>query len=163
MGEQCFIKVTPPEGNVFQIDLTSGTLSLGRSSKNDIIVSDILASRFHAEIFKSGTNFIARDLGSKNGTILNGNLLKKESILQKGDEILIGKWSIIFCAELSESSSSMDVGEEKIPYKPDTQDLHTTMVDAPLFINELRKDKSGEMLSGRVASARKAAPWVISR
>jgi serine phosphatase RsbU (regulator of sigma subunit)/pSer/pThr/pTyr-binding forkhead associated (FHA) protein len=153
MGEQCYIKVNPPEGAPFQIDLTSGTLSMGRSSKNDIIVSDILASRFHAEIFKSGTQFIVRDLGSKNGTILNGNLLKNESILNKGDEILIGKWSIIFCAELSETSSSMDVEEEKIPYKPDTQDLHTTIVDAPMFIDELRKDKSGEMLSGRVASA----------
>lgn len=153
MGEQCYIKVSPPEGTAFQIDLTSGTLSLGRSSKNDIVVSDILASRFHAEIFKSGTNFIVRDLGSKNGTLLNGSLLKNESILNRGDEILIGKWSVIFCAEKSADPSSMGVEEEKIPYKPDTQDLHTTMVDAPLFIDELRRDKSGEMLSGRVASA----------
>jgi serine phosphatase RsbU (regulator of sigma subunit) len=47
----------------------------------------------------------------------------------------------------------MDLEGEKVVYRPDTGDIHTTMVDAPLFINELRKDKSGKILSGRVASA----------
>lgn len=153
MVEQCCIKVRPPEGNVFQIDLQSGVVNLGRSSKNDIVVSDILASRFHAEIFKSGDHFIVRDLGSKNGTMLNGELLKHESILKNGDEILIGKWSIIFHEETEEKSSPLELESEKVVYKPESEDLHTTTVDAPLFINELRKDKSGKMLSGRVASA----------
>ncbi len=153
MSDQCYIKVKPPEGNSFQQDLKMGTLSMGRSSKNDIVISDILASRFHAEIFKSGEHYTVRDLGSKNGTMLNGDLLKNEALLKNGDEILIGKWSIMFHEEASEKSSSLDLGEEKIVYKPDTQDVHTTIVDAPLFINELRRDKSGKILSGRVASA----------
>ncbi len=153
MNEPFYIKVTSPQGTISQKEIAADCLTLGRSSRNDIVISDILASRFHAEIIRKSDAFYARDLGSKNGTLLNGKLLKNEIELKNGDEIKIGKWSILFHVGIpQEPLVHVDVSEPAIRENY-AIDFHTTTVDAPLFISELKSDKSGRMLSGRIASA----------
>jgi hypothetical protein len=60
---------------------------IGRSSDCRIIVNDRQASRHHARIFCTEQGYILEDLGSKNGTYLNGELLTKPARLVDGDEI----------------------------------------------------------------------------
>lgn len=64
-------------------------LLVGRAESNDIVLNDPIVSRRHAEI-KLGNQSTIRDLGSFNGVYLNGVLLKGESPLSAGDEIVFG-------------------------------------------------------------------------
>ncbi len=69
--------------------LRDGTHSLGRDASNSWIVQGRGVSRQHAEIQVSGDSFLLRDLGSSNGTWVNG-LACEASPLAWGDRILLG-------------------------------------------------------------------------
>ena len=69
--------------------------TMGRRSENDIPLRDLGASRNHAEIIKSGRRFVVRDLGSKNGTLVNGDLAQEHQ-LSAGDRITIGAAILAF-------------------------------------------------------------------
>ncbi|MBI4510417.1 MAG: FHA domain-containing protein [Deltaproteobacteria bacterium] len=62
-------------------------ISVGRTKNNDVIISDVSISKFHA-FFKKGENgkFFVQDAGSRNGTFVNG---KKVPESGKGDPVLI--------------------------------------------------------------------------
>jgi len=65
-------------------------LTIGRDDDCDIVIPDRQVSRFHAEItHKENGEFVISDLQSKNGTMLNGELLLEEAKLKEGDEIKI--------------------------------------------------------------------------
>ena len=76
--------------------LGASRLSVGRESKNDIVVSDINASRTHAELTcdAQGTWYIT-DLGSTNGTLVNGYETASQP-LEEGDRITIGTTNFVF-------------------------------------------------------------------
>ena len=65
-------------------------LSLGRYSKNDIVLQDMSVSRHHATIEVRGQKLLIFDAGSKNGTIVNGTKAKSAE-LYHGDVVQIGK------------------------------------------------------------------------
>ncbi|SQD99892.1 FHA modulated ABC efflux pump with fused ATPase and integral membrane subunits [Parafrankia sp. Ea1.12] len=69
--------------------LRPGTLRLGRSRDNDISVSDLLASRHHAELLVAPGRVEVVDLGSANGTFLNGQRIGRAQVGQR-DVIAIG-------------------------------------------------------------------------
>ena len=62
----------------------------GRTSDNEVVVLDPAASRSHARIVAGDAGFTIEDLGSGNGTKLNGVKLTAPSALQHGDTITIG-------------------------------------------------------------------------
>ena len=69
------------------------SLTIGRDSSNSVSLDDKLVSRKHAIIKKiKGVNFI-RDLGSTNGTFVNGKQIPSEEYicLQPNDKITIGR------------------------------------------------------------------------
>ena len=76
--------------------LIANRLMIGRESKNDIVVSDINASRTHAELAcdPQGT-WVITDLGSTNGTLVNGFEIASQP-LQEGDRITIGTTNYVF-------------------------------------------------------------------
>jgi Nif-specific regulatory protein len=65
-------------------------LTLGRSPDNRIVLRDDLASRNHAEVFPQADGWGIRDLGSRNGTRVNGQLISKPTRLALNDVILVG-------------------------------------------------------------------------
>jgi hypothetical protein len=70
--------------------LDSDQLVVGRQEACDIVIPDPNASRRHAELARKEDGWWIRDLGSSNGTFVNGTLLK-ERRLRSGDRIRIGK------------------------------------------------------------------------
>jgi pSer/pThr/pTyr-binding forkhead associated (FHA) protein len=60
----------PKAGNVYP--LKTSTIKVGRDVSNDIVIQDPEVSRFHASLRWSDTSFQIEDLGSTNGTLLNG-------------------------------------------------------------------------------------------
>ncbi|MFY9265682.1 MAG: FHA domain-containing protein [Solirubrobacterales bacterium] len=67
-----------------------GGLSLGRDKPADVIVEDPFASSRHARIFARGPYNFVEDLGSTNGTFLNGSRVDSPRRLSPGDRITIG-------------------------------------------------------------------------
>jgi len=75
--------------------LEAGPVSVGRSSDNDIAIDDRRVSRHHAELAQTGGRWNLRDLGSTNGTALNGRIIK-QSPLHDGDRVSFGGFEAIF-------------------------------------------------------------------
>lgn len=72
----------------------SRELRLGRGPDNEVILPDPFASGNHARLYNRDGQFWLEDLGSKNGTFLNGKPLAGPAVLANGDHIRIGE--IIF-------------------------------------------------------------------
>lgn len=76
----------PLKGQRWQL---SQTIVLGRESSCDVVVVDRQISRFHARLTPTPEGVILEDLGSKNGTHHNGNLLSAPVVLQDGDLVSV--------------------------------------------------------------------------
>jgi len=87
--------VSSPQGVVNSLKVEKGQVSLGRGPQNDLVIEDVGASREHAVILRQENHFILKDLGSLNGTMLNGKPVSQER-LKEGDSIQIGKHTVLF-------------------------------------------------------------------
>lgn len=70
--------------------------TIGRSARSDVCIPDAFASRLHAEIRQEGDNYWLLDLGSANGTKLNGMTVTETQRLFPGGEIQIGETRLRF-------------------------------------------------------------------
>jgi len=70
--------------------------TLGRSRKCDIVVDDPNVSREHAEVRPRGGSWVLRDLGSTNGSSINGRRTDGAEVLRPGDEIELGTSTMTF-------------------------------------------------------------------
>ncbi len=76
-GKECWARITPPR------------FTIGRSSGNDLILGQMGISRSHAEITVHNGEYFVRDLGSKQGTYLNG-ARTEQAALVNGDRLQLG-------------------------------------------------------------------------
>ena len=68
--------------------IKKGSFTMGRADDCDVVIPDRQISRYHARIERDVGGYLLRDLGSKNGTYVNGELLRGQPYrLQDGDEI----------------------------------------------------------------------------
>ena len=78
-----------------------GMIRIGRSDKNEVVIADELASRQHAMLQRSEEGMVyLTDLGSSNGTFVNGARVSTPVILQSGDLISIGNHEFRFHQEV---------------------------------------------------------------
>jgi hypothetical protein len=70
--------------------------TIGRSRQCDVVLSDPNISRQHAEIRPRGGAWVLNDLGSTNGSLLNGRRIEGPEVVKPGDEIEIGTSAIRF-------------------------------------------------------------------
>jgi len=73
----------------------TGTVVLGRDASCEVLLDDLGTSRRHARIRPEGDEYVIEDLGSKNGTLLNG-VSCQTAALTDGDEILLGAARVVF-------------------------------------------------------------------
>lgn len=96
-----------PELKVEKVDLTKDRISIGRDPSSDVCINHPVVSKQHAEIVKQNGKVYIVDLGSTNGTFVNGIKIKRHE-LQPLDRIVIGP------SELHFSGASLS-------HAPDTQ------------------------------------------
>lgn len=90
---------------------------IGADEANDLIVRDYYVSRKHANIrFESGTLYLS-DLGSSNGTFLNGARVKRVMTLSPGDQIRFGHttWEVRRASEASVAGRADERFERPVP------------------------------------------------
>jgi phosphoserine phosphatase RsbU/P len=90
------VTVYSPLFSPFRQPLLGGTVSIGRASDCTIPIKDRYLSRKHAEIIPAGRDWVLKDLGSANGTYLNGIRVESDSTLANGDRIRLGDTEILF-------------------------------------------------------------------
>ena len=71
-------------------------VTVGRSRQCDVVLSDPNVSRRHAEIRPRGNAWVLTDLGSTNGSLLNGHRVDRPEVIHPGDEIELGTSVITF-------------------------------------------------------------------
>ena len=69
--------------------------SVGRHGEADILLDDVTVSRRHVEVERIADRYLARDVGSLNGTWLNGERIDSAE-LNDGDELQIGRFKLVF-------------------------------------------------------------------
>ncbi len=75
-------------------DLSEGTSEAGRSPNSTIFLDDITVSRHHAAFTISQGTLIVQDLGSTNGTYVNGERVAIAT-LSPGDEVIVGRFHLV--------------------------------------------------------------------
>lgn len=104
---QLVMQAGPTPGKVS--GLSKNELTIGRESGNDIVIDNKGVSRKHVRVFLENDGYSIQDLGSTNGTFVNGNQLTASVHLRSGDMIHLG-------------------GEVKLEYKTLTSDMDATMI-----------------------------------
>ena len=66
------LHVVPVQGEPFEHPFDGEALVLGRASSSDLVLEDRFLSRNHSRIFRDGERLMIEDLGSRNGTLVNG-------------------------------------------------------------------------------------------
>ena len=84
------------------IRLTAGTMVIGRKPECNIQLDEKMVSGQHAQITIKPDEILLKDLGSTNGTMVNGQQVS-ERTLKTGDQISIGNYKLIFVREHGET------------------------------------------------------------
>ena len=107
------------EGSVIrEIPLNKERVTIGRKAQNDIQIENLAVSGEHACIVTILNDSFLEDLGSTNGTLVNGNAIKKH-ILQNNDVIEIGKYKMKYVMEAAPAAAAG---------QPPAEDFERTMV-----------------------------------
>lgn len=138
---QLKVKAGPGKGKVFPIE--SDSVKLGRDSSCEIKLKDNGVSREHAEIYRVGEMHFIRDLGSRNGIIVN-DLPIEDELLRDGDIIRIGNFNLVFTGSLSSmGNDESDIASDSF-YESDKDPASTlTLKIGP---DQSRKSKNSPKL-----------------
>lgn len=125
-------------------------LVVGREPECQICIDNLGISRKHCAFSAKGEAFVVRDMGSANGTYVNGRKVT-EHYLNDGDEIIIGKYTLRF-ANTEQQSKAV----ERDTSVPDT--LNTYVMDGSKIKEQLAKMRGGEGAPAEGGSPAAPAP-----
>ncbi len=115
-----------------EIPLTKERTTIGRKPHNDIQIDNLAISGEHAVVITILNDSFLEDLGSTNGTFVNGQSVKKH-FLQNGDTIELGKYRLKFVSEVPQQTANADFEKTMIlrpgaAHKPATESAAPTPV-----------------------------------
>jgi predicted component of type VI protein secretion system len=110
---QLVMKVGPNPGKVFP--LTQNEMVVGRDASNDIVINDAEVSRKHAHFYLGPAGYTLEDLGSTNGTFVNGQRLVAPHALRPGEVVMFGE-------------------HVELTFEAATPDLNATFVGGPALV-----------------------------
>jgi DNA-binding CsgD family transcriptional regulator len=110
------LEVWKPSGRQL-IPLGTERVTVGKSSSNVVSLNDdSTVSRLHAVLENLGYAWSIRDVGSRNGTYINGEKISTERVLRSGDELRVGKSKLVFWEV--RDADEVTVGEATVSVAP---------------------------------------------
>lgn len=116
-------------------------VTLGRNDDCQIVLPDRLISRYHTRVSWQEDGYYVEDLGSKNGTHLNGQEVTKPTLLQDGDEIQIAlRYKLAFVDAGATAPLTFEEGAPGLRIDKDTRQVWVRgiLVDPPLSLHQYR-------------------------
>jgi len=139
-------------------NFTGKQITIGRLPENDIVIDNLSVSRQHAVIHAVRSGHVIRDLGSKNGTLLNGEKVE-QCELCGGDTIQIGKYEIVFQVTTGEEECADTLDQTVIIPRfhsgnaPGREDRHAEKDDFPRLYRRSEQEEypieGGSLVIGR--------------
>lgn len=106
------LHVTPAQGDPFERELANGDLVIGRSASAGLTLSDPFLSRQQARLFQQEGRWWIEDLGSRNGTWVDGRRIEEPTPVRPGSSISFSQSRITVLADVS--ASPADGSEEAV-------------------------------------------------
>lgn len=142
---QLTMRSGPNPGTVYALD--SDQIGIGRDSTNDIPVNDAEVSRRHARLTFQGGKYVLEDMGSTNGTFVNGQRLSGPRVLKSGEVISLGE-QIVFVYEAVDSDPGATmVSPRKIP---EARPVSTPPPAPPSFAGQVPSNQPNLVVSKRI-------------
>ncbi|MBW2064758.1 MAG: GAF domain-containing protein [Deltaproteobacteria bacterium] len=98
------LTIQPEKGEAFTYQIKKDSIFMGRSMQNDVLLPDTTVSRRHAQVRRTREGYLLIDLGSHNGTYVNGTLVSRR-LLRPSDRIMIGSYRVSFVEETPKPSA----------------------------------------------------------
>ncbi|MCE9581026.1 MAG: FHA domain-containing protein [Planctomycetes bacterium] len=125
------------------IPLPSEPITVGRASQNAIAILDASLSRVHCELRRVDGTILVKDMGSRNGTLVNGSAVK-EAKISGGDRIDVGICRILVLAEQGDFKLEISVGKgASAAPRTDSSDTRR-LKEAAQTIENLPRTSSGK-------------------
>jgi len=155
------VRTGPNPGMVF--DLTKEITTLGRDVANDIVLGDPEVSRQHARLTRTPGGYVLEDLGSTNGSFVNGERLSSPRVLNPGD--LLGmseKVTLTFEMAIPEAAETvMSPAARAEPAVPTVQDF--TPTPTPPSVAPVRPAQAPPPLQAEAPAQKKGrSPWIAA-
>ena len=151
------IHVRQPNG-VTDLELPGKLVTIGRAPGNDVVLDDPLVSGTHAALERVGHAWSIRDLGSRNGTWVNGRRLVGERVLGPTDEVRVGD-TVLLC-RVTTPASTPTIGAVRAPELAALERRVLVELCRPL----LEPGGDGEPASvGAIARSLSAAPSTVRK
>jgi pSer/pThr/pTyr-binding forkhead associated (FHA) protein len=80
-------------------DIETDQVLIGRGQDTQLMLANVSVSRHHAKIVLRGDDYYIEDLDSRNGTVVNGMRAEQATLLNSGDEIAVGKFSLAYIGD----------------------------------------------------------------
>jgi hypothetical protein len=125
-------------------DLVEETYTIGRAPENSIRLEDVSVSGRHAEIMVVAQNCYLKDLGSTNGTVVNGQPVT-ETQLRAGDRIRFGKVEACFECEAVTAAQPLPHAEEVEARPAESSARPADFANASPFESRKQKKDPGRM------------------
>jgi pSer/pThr/pTyr-binding forkhead associated (FHA) protein len=143
------VRTGPNPGTV--TELTKEVSLIGRDVTNDVVVGDAEVSRQHARITRTPGGYVLEDLGSTNGTFVNGERLTTPRVLNPGDLIALGEnVSLTFDASKPEAAAT----------------VATPAAESPATVRETPAAPPQQGAAPQVAAApvekKRRSPWMLA-
>ena len=149
-----YLEVWRPEGMQVVV-LDADRLTVGSAQANDVAVAgDGTVSRLHAVLERFAAGWCVRDLGSSNGTFVNGERLATDRVLRPGDEIRMGRTRLVLRGEAAAVAGPATAPPEPVP--------SLTRRERDVLVALCRPLLSGEVFTEPSTVAEIAAELVVS-
>jgi len=148
------LKILLPTGDVFDRDITNAETQIGKGPRNDLVIADPAVSTAHAIIKRDGGTYTISDIGSRNGTYVNGDRVAESQKLNHGDVIGIGLSKLTFRIGNYSETGAIDTEVVETAAKPNappplTEDSLAAAVIAAKLVSQSDVDRVRSQSRGR--------------
>ena len=141
------IQTGPDVGKSYRIDPAQPVV-MGRSMDVEVRINDAGVSRRHARVLSDGLVVYLEDMGSANGTFLNGERLVSPRQLQEGDKITLGTATVVKFTYQDKT----DTDFQRTMFDAATRDALTGAFNKKYFLTQLRQEHSFSARHGSALS-----------